>query len=220
MLPSSNFYANIKMTQAICISCGHAKFGAYVRCLNCDFVPSTLLDLTMSEAYSDQRVRTAELDALAAHVRQSRKVVEEKRGTLEVDVSIFNLLEERLGDQSFRDPLVLIKNARDALFTKELNVHLIGTDGYVSQIARRGNDLDPTVFDDIRETGDGDLYLTYFYKEGRRHETSVTKRLWYIVYDKLLLIDRQTIGDPYIAMLDAMYEGVLDSYAEHGSIQL
>ena len=172
----------------------------------------------MSEVYSDQRAKAGDLDSLSARVRQSRKVIEEKQGTLDVDISIFMLLEERLGDQSFRDPLVLIKTAKDGVFTQELNVHLIGTDGYESQVARRGIDLDPTVFDATRKSGDGDLYLSYHFKAGQRRETAVTKRVWYIIYDKLLLLERQRVGDAYLATLDAMYEALLDNYAAHGSI--
>ena len=172
----------------------------------------------MSEAYSDRRARADDLEFLSARVRQSRKVVEEKRGTLDVDISIFMLLEERLRDQSFRDPMVLIKKATDGVFTKELNVHLIGADGYESQVARRGTDLDPAVFDATRKSGDGDLYLSYHFKAGQRRETAVTKRVWYIIYDKLLLLERQTVDDAYLATLDAMYEALLDNYAAHGSI--
>jgi hypothetical protein len=95
--------------------------------------------------------------------------------------------------------MILIRKATDGMFTKELNVHLIGADRYESQVARRGIDLDPPVFDAIRESDDGDLYLSYHFKAGQHRETAVTKRVWYIIYDKLLLLERQTVGDAYLA---------------------
>jgi hypothetical protein len=207
------------MTKAVCMSCGQLKFGAYTKCSFCGFTPATLLDLTMSEVYSDHYVADNQLETLSARIRSTRKAVEEKQGTIDMDTSIYMLLEKRLADQSFRDMMTLTKKAADGMFRKELNIHLIGTDGYESRIALRGRDLDAEAFDAARSTGDGDLYLSYHYKAGRRQTTAVTKRVWYIIYDKLLLLDRQARSrTAYLAMLDGIYEMLLDNYAEYGSI--
>ena len=56
------------MTKAVCMNCGQLKFGAYTKCSSCGFTPATLLDLTMSEAYSDHYVAENQLrDSFGAH---------------------------------------------------------------------------------------------------------------------------------------------------------
>jgi hypothetical protein len=207
------------MTKAVCMNCGELKFGAYNECARCSFKPRTLFDLTMSEIYSDRYVNEAELKTLAAKVQNNRAVAESREGELFVDTSIYMLLERRLADQSFRDMLTLVRRAKDGLFRKELNMHLIGPDGYESAVAVRGKDIDRQLFDAARNTGDGDLYLQYYYEQGHRKTSTISKRDWYILYDKMLLVERGlTSHSAYVSLLDKIYDELLDAFVRYGTI--
>jgi hypothetical protein len=207
------------MTHAVCMNCGQFKFGAYVPCTPCGFRPETLLDLTMSELYSDRYVDDDVLRQLSNDVVNNQKVAREKVGSLNIEMAVYELLNKRLADQSFRDPLTLIKRAKDGLLRRELNVHLIGPDGYESHVSVRGKDLDKKTFDAVRSSGDGDLYLSYHYDQGSKKTFSISKKDWYILYDKMKLVERGGLPqNAYIAMLDGIYDILLDNYSQHGTI--
>jgi hypothetical protein len=173
----------------------------------------------MSEVYSDHYFKEAVLQKLSAAIITNHAVLEERedKNQFYIEISIYALLKSRLADQSFRDVLTLHKKAKSSLFHKELNRHLIGPDGYESHIAVRGKDIDKRAFDVARGTGDGDLYFTYHYDAGIRRLTAVSKRDWYILYDKLLLSERRLSGpNAYIDFLDGIYEKLLETYLQHG----
>ena len=113
------------MTKAVCMNCGQLKFGAYVQCKACEFQPETLFDLTMSELYSDHYVNDDGLRKLSADIVNNQRVAKERVGSLRIDPAVYEVLEKRLADQSFRDMLTLVRRAKDGLFRKELNLSLI-----------------------------------------------------------------------------------------------
>jgi hypothetical protein len=207
------------MTKAVCMNCGQLKFGAYCDCPQCGFIPKTLFDLTMSEMYSDNYVDENGLQKLSTDVKHNQEVLLGQPGALRIETAVYMRLEQRLADQSIRDMMTLVRKAKDGLFRKELNVHLVGPDGYESRIAVRGKDLDEKVFDSARSVGKGDVYLTYHYEAGKRQTAVVSKQTWYIFYDKMLLISRQgATRSAYLALLDAMYDEFLDNYLKYGAI--
>lgn len=207
------------MTTAVCMNCGELKFGAFLECPSCKFKPVTLFDLTMSEMYSDHHVNSGDLAKLTERVRNNRTVTAGRKGTLELDASIYSLLEQRLADQSFRDILTLVRKAKDGIFKKQINVHLIGPDGYQSLVRTRGRDIDKAEFDQIRSEGDGNMYLSYHYERGELKTTAVSKKRWYILYDKMQLVDRSARRQgAYIALLDEIFDALLESYLEHGTV--
>ncbi len=207
------------MTKAVCMNCGELKFGAFLECPKCQFRPKTLFDLTMSEIYSDRHANDEGLKRLTAVVKNNRNVAKDREGTLHLDSSIYLLVEQRLADQTFRDVLTLVKRAKDGIFDKELNMHLIGPDGYQSLVKVRGKDIDRETFDKIRSEGDGNLYASYHYESGNRKITTVSKRNWYILYDKMQLIERRASGQSaYLALLDGIFEPWLDNYLKCGTI--
>ena len=207
------------MTKAVCMNCGQLKFGAYLPCKQCGFRPATLFDLTMSEMYSDHYVDVDGLRKLSADVANNQRVANKELGSFRMETAVYELLEKRLADQSFRDMLTLVRKAKDRLFRKELNTHLIGPDGYESDVSVRGKHLDKKSFDAIRSVDDGNLYLSYHYDEGNRKMVAVSKRDWYILYDKMKLVERQAQGQSaYLAVLDAMYDIMLDNYLQYGTI--
>ena len=205
------------MTKAVCMNCGELKLGAYIPCPHCKFSPRTLLDLTMSELYSDRCSDEEGLRKLAATIKNNQKVAQYLTGTLEIDASIYSLIEQRLANQTFRDMLTLVRKAKDGIFRKELNMHLIGSDGYQSLVRLRGKDIDKESFDKIRSEGDGDLYVSYHYDGGNRKISAVSKRDWYILYDKMQIVERQALGQsPYLNLLDKIFDSLLDNYLKHG----
>ena len=207
------------MTKAVCMSCGELKFGAYIACPKCSFTPETLFDLTMSEIYSDHYYNDNGLQKLSVDVKSNRVVLQRERGRISVDPSIYVLLEKRLADQSFRDMLTLVRRAKDGIFRKELNMHLIGPDGYESRVSVRGKDLDKSTFDAVRSAEGRDLYLSYHYEAGERNTAPVSKKNWYILYDKMKLVGRQVRGQSaYVALLDGIYDAMLDNYLRYGTI--
>jgi hypothetical protein len=207
------------MTKAICMNCGERKFGAFVDCPKCKFRPQTLLDLTMSEMYSDHHATEEGLKNLAATVVNNIAVTKYRVGTFKLDSNIFSLLELRLANQTFRDILTLVRKAKDGIFRKELNVHLIGPDGYQSFVSVRGKEMDKNAFDKTRGEGGGDLYMSYCYESGTRKTRAISKRDWYILYDKMLLAERQArFQSTYLNVLDKIFEPMLDNYLEHGTI--
>jgi len=207
------------MTKAICMNCGERKFGAFVDCPKCEFRPRTLFDLTMSEMYSDHHVSEEQLKDLAATVANNIAVAKDRVGTFKFDSNIFSLLELRLANQNFRDILILVRRAKDGILRKELNVHLAGPDGYQSLVSVRGQDMDKNAFDKARGEGDGDLYVSYHYESGIRKTRAISKREWYILYDKMLLAERQArVQSAYLKILDNTFGQMLDNYLEHGTI--
>lgn len=207
------------MTKAICMNCGEPKFGAWVRCSKCEFSPSTLFDLTMSELYSDHHVDDEGLLKISNVVKNNQAVVKDRKGKAIFDLSIVPIIEQRLADQSFRDMLTLVKKAKDGFLQKQLNMHLIGPDGYESLIRIRGKDIDKKSFDRIRSEGDGDLYVSYIYDGGHKRLNALSKRDWYIFYDKMIMVDRQLLGgNLYINFLDKTFDALLDNYLKHGAI--
>lgn len=207
------------MTKAVCMNCGELKFGAFVECPRCEFMPKTLFDLTMSEMYSDHHANDGALKKLVADIKNNQGVAKDREGTLKLDSSIYLLLEERLVDQTFRDILTLVRRAKDGILKKELNLHLIGPDGYQSLVKVRGKDLDKAVFDKIRSEGDGNLYMSYHYERGDLKMTTVSKQKWYILFDKMQIIERKARGQSaYLDLLDGIFEVLLDDYLKHGTI--
>ncbi len=173
----------------------------------------------MSEIYSDHHASDEGLKRLTAVVKNNREVAKDRKGTLQLDSSIYLLIEKRLADQTFRDMLTLVKRAKDGIFKKELNMHLIGPDGYQSLVRIRGKDIDKAAFDRLRSEGDGNLYASYHYEGGNRKVTTVSKRDWYILFDKMQLIERQATGQSaYLDLLDGIFEALLDNYLKHGTI--
>lgn len=173
----------------------------------------------MSEMYSDHYVSESGLQKLSADVKNNWTVLQERKGSINIEPTVYVLLEQRLADQSFRDMLTLVKRAKDGLFRKELNMHFIGADGYQFDIAVRGKNINKETFDTVRSTDDGDMYLTYCYEAGNRKTTVVSKRNWYILYEKFLLVDRQvTSRSAYLVLLDGIYDTLLDCYLKHGTI--
>jgi hypothetical protein len=182
-------------------------------------MPETLFDLTMSEVYSDHYYNDDGLQKLSVDVKNNQAVLERKAGSFRIDSSIYILLEKRLADQSFRDMLTLIRRAKDGIFRRELNMHLIGPDGYESRVSVRGKDIDKRTFDAARSAEGRDLYFSYHNEAGERKTAPVSKRNWYILYDKMKLLGRQVRGQSaYVALLDGIYDEMLDNYLKHETI--
>jgi hypothetical protein len=173
----------------------------------------------MSEMYSDHHTNNEGLDRLTVDIRNNRAVAAERKGTLKLDTSIYILLEQRLADQTFRDILTLVRTAKDGIFKKELNMHLIGPDGYQSLVRTRGKDIDKVAFDEARSEDDGNLYVSYHYESGDLKTTTVSKKHWYILYDKMQLVERKASAQgPYLDLLDGIFEVLLENYLERGTI--
>ena len=56
------------MTQAICLKCGHEKFGALTPCSSCQFLPTDVVDRAKSVLLSDHHVDRADLKTLASAI--------------------------------------------------------------------------------------------------------------------------------------------------------
>lgn len=62
------------MTIAVCIACGTRKFGAFVPCPQCSFVPVAPLDRAKSLMLSDHSIPAAELDRMEEWIRSGKEV--------------------------------------------------------------------------------------------------------------------------------------------------
>lgn len=60
------------MTLAVCLKCGHLKFGAFTRCSQCGTTPDDDESLTKHLLLSDHFHTRAELEAIAAEIRAGR----------------------------------------------------------------------------------------------------------------------------------------------------
>src|SRR5262245_38454760 len=62
------------MTQAVCVRCGGAKFGAFMRCRTCGFVPMSLEDRAKSVILSDQVLDSHRLSAASESLKAGKSI--------------------------------------------------------------------------------------------------------------------------------------------------
>ena len=63
------------MTLAICIECGHEKFGAFTPCRKCDHQPATLIDKAKSIMLSDHNFPFEELQGYSRTIKSGKTVL-------------------------------------------------------------------------------------------------------------------------------------------------
>lgn len=209
------------MTQAVCMICGGRKFGALVPCPSCEFTPRTILDLTLSMEYSDRGKYARELDSLSIAIKENLNAIDigDENSTFSLDRTMIDGVAHHIHDPSWRDMLTLKRSAKDGLFKKRLNVHEIGPDGYHSFILERGTNIEGRAFDAVRSVGDGDMYVTAFYEKGEKMHQAISKDKWYVVYDKMLLVERAaTMRSKMQEFYDSTCEMLLDMYLTTGKI--
>ena len=62
------------MTQAVCFSCGHIKFGSFCPCDECNEEPKSDDDLALSLALSDHHFSLQELEQMGERIRSGERL--------------------------------------------------------------------------------------------------------------------------------------------------
>jgi hypothetical protein len=197
------------VTQAICIICGIEKFGAWTDCPHCNFRPETVLELAL--AYSDSGRYRDRLREVSRFVKQQKATMETGKGSMPFDISMIKSVQHAIRNPDFRDILTLKRIAKDTLFSRQLNLHEIGPDGYRAHVLKRKRDIGASEFDAIRSIGDGNLYVIVSYDNGVRRQAAVSKDKWYGAYDLMLLVEREIGSRPKLQIL---YEELCRSWIE------
>lgn len=177
------------MTQAICICCGEGRVGAYTKCEVCQFEPGTGWDFAVSIIASDQTLDSRSLQSLAQSIRAHYARGEGK--PLNFDASAVNYITSMLDAPDFRDMFTLTRAARDGFFSKQMNWHSEGPDGYSALVVTRGKEIPKAQFDAMVAENGPDAFFIDVYEGGEKSSTQVNKRVWYCLRDINLYLERQ-----------------------------
>ena len=60
------------MTKAVCVECGHIKFGSFTECGECGFLPASEIDLAYSLALTDHYFDQKTLQKISKNMRAGK----------------------------------------------------------------------------------------------------------------------------------------------------
>ena len=60
------------MTKAVCVECGHIKFGSFTECGECGFLPAAEIDLAYSVALTDHYFDQNTLQKISKNMKAGR----------------------------------------------------------------------------------------------------------------------------------------------------
>jgi hypothetical protein len=163
------------------------------------------LELVNSLAFSTSGHYASRLSELPAFIRRQHDALEGGTSSFTLDRSILQQVNAAIKDPSFRDMLTLRRAAKNSVFSKQLNLHEVGPDGY------RGRDVERRAFDAIKSVDDGDLYVIVVYEDGVRRQVGVPKDRWYAGYDLNILVERKLLNR---SKLQQVYEELCESLIE------
>lgn len=160
------------------------------------------------------------LAKLPEHVKNNAIILETEGEFVLDQLTITATMENIQTPLRARDILTLVRKAKMGFLKKELNVHEIGPYGYRHRTIIRGKDISSKEFDAIKRVGDGDLYITSLYKEGKESGNIVSRDVWYVFYDTITLAGRKMQERTKMQIFyDGICEMLLEEYLKSTRLQ-
>ena len=205
------------MTVAICLACGESKFGAFVGCKVCSFRPSTGWELAISQVCSDNVMPVSVLKQIAVDIDEDRLARQPHSWNFDEGADIY--ISRTFDDPTWRDMFSLTKLAKQSFFSKQMNWHFNGTDGYRCQVVTRGQEITKGEFDALKRENGEDVFFVEAHFSGKPNATQIDKAVWYCMADLNEYVERQVTSKSLeVAVLNEQGEHFTRNYLKrkHG----
>ena len=176
------------MTIATCLACGEKKWGAFSKCKQCDYVPATGWEMSVSTIFSDHYIPVDQLAQLRSAIRADVRARQKHNWAF--DTGAITLITSQFDDSTWRDPLTLRREAKQGIFTKQMNWHFTGPNGYRAEVMTRGKELPKGDFDALTQKAGLDAFFFESYSDGQLQTKQVTNTVWYCMADIMTCIER------------------------------
>lgn len=171
------------MTHAICIFCFSEKFGAFTACPACKNRPESVAQYAASFLFSDNLYERSTLQRVEEFME---KRVHFWRATGRVDDDFYLLMKicfrYVLKNYKKIDLTFFQRTAKQGLFRREVDLHIIGNDGYQHRLGKSDRKL---------SSNDLDIFLIENYQNGERRLIETDFPTWVLFRDRMKLVEKQ-----------------------------
>jgi hypothetical protein len=172
--------------------CGKKKFGAFNKCNSCNYDPETGWEMCVSMILSDTFLSEQDLDRYGEKI--ARGLAQASAFQFRFDKNSIDFIASHFANPTWRDPLTLVRQARNGWLRRRMNWHTVGPDGYVAKIVTRGKDVSCSTYDAVSADSRTDAFFVIEPENTPSDAKAVSKAAWYCVKDLQFISSSEHLG--------------------------